>query len=68
MVQSISAVVTTENTTLAPTNTDSNNVLIDAILPRMPLSVQPIRLQVTFVEPRFQWSDDVEIALSSQVV
>lgn len=60
-LQTISAVVATENTTLAPTNTDSNNVLIDAILPRMPLSVQPIRLQVTFVDPRFQWSDDVEI-------
>ncbi len=37
------------------------DVLIDVMLPRMPLSIEPIRLQVEFVEPRFQWSNEVEI-------
>ena len=32
----------------------------DLMLQRVPLRVESIRLKVEFVEPRFQWSDEVE--------
>lgn len=44
----------------SPVETDED-VLIDLMLQRAPLSVESIRLKVEFVEPRFQWSNEVEI-------
>lgn len=41
--------------------TADEDVLIDLMLQRAPLSVESIRLKVEFVEPRFQWSNEVEI-------
>lgn len=44
----------------SPVESDED-VLIDLMLQRVPLSVESIRLKVEFVEPRFQWSNEVEI-------
>ena len=37
------------------------DVEIDAMLPRVPLSVEPVRLQITWTDPPDrQWEDEVE--------
>lgn len=38
-----------------------DHALLDDALPLFALSVEPVRLTLTFVEPHFNWSDELEI-------